>query len=299
MLEWAVWIAIGLVAFGSGLVMLSALSKVLRRVVIRRFTDSLPDRMEQYAAGCVRGARLFEHRLDYSPGSLALVDDEIETHFHGSTNEEVRQYIPGFAAYLGTTLIRNFGGRWEMDPAAGPVVMDAGGQPGVRVRVFDAVKAKFNLRAGLKLGELVGQVEAPPGVWPGENPDYGSPDLFIQHLADADSQTLLGAVRIEAERAASALGLDMGGPVQTIHDTLRSQISRQRWVDRMSKGALLQLSCLWAELVRRIYPGSSYRVLEVPGVGKLLVLDRGGKDDRAPFVEVHAYWWLPGRALEL
>lgn len=277
----------------------SAASRALRRLVVRRFTDSLPERMARYAAGCVRGARLFEHQLDYSPDSIALIDEEIETHFHGSTEEDIRQYVPGFAAYLGMTIIQSLGGRWEMDPYAGPVVMDAGGHPGLRVRVFDVVRAKFELRAGLKLQNVLSEIREPPLDWPGEAPDYASPDIFTRHLAEADSQTLLGAVRIEAERAARALNLDMGGPVQTIHDALCQQIARQRWVDRMSRGALLQLSCLWAELIRRIYPGSGYRMLDVPGVGKLLVLDRGGTGDRAPFVELHAYWWLPGRALEL
>ncbi len=300
MLKWLVWIGAGLVVAGGLLLSMAVLARVLRRIVRRRFEASLSGRMEQYAAGCVRGGRLFEHRLDYSLESLALIDDEIETHFHDSSDADIEGFVPGFAAYLGVTLIQALGGVWLLDPKYGPVVMDAGAQPGLRVRVFDAVRAKFKLRAGMKLSELPRQISDAPADWPGETPDYGSPELLVQHLATADRQTLLGAVRIEAERAASALGLDLGGPVNVIHDAIRAQVGRQRWVDRMTKPALLQLSCLWAELVRRIYPGSSYRVLEVPGVGRLLVLDPGnGRDDRAPFIELHAYWLLPGKSLEL
>lgn len=298
MLRWLFIIGMSLVALGMGVLLLAAFSRALRRVVRRRYEASLPDRMEQYAAGCVRGARLFEHRLDYSIESLDLIDNEIETHFHDSPDTE--PFVAGYSSYLGLVLIRNLGGRWDLDPRAGPVVMDAGWVKGLRVRVFDAVRAKFGQRAGFRLASLPALVSEPPGEWPGDTPDYGSPDLFVQHLAGADAQTLLGAVRIEAERAAQALGLDLGGPVQAIHDAVRMQLARQRFVDRMTKGALLQLSCLWAELVRRIYPGSSYRLVDVPSVGKILLLDRGvSKEGRAPFVEVHSYWWNPGRSLEL
>jgi hypothetical protein len=68
----------------------------------------------EHAALAVRAAREeFEAELDYSPGSLERLDEEVDSlREQGLTGEETAETLFVFGCYLGEVIVRHLRGRW-------------------------------------------------------------------------------------------------------------------------------------------------------------------------------------------
>lgn len=77
-----------------------------------------PDNAVEHAQLAVEAAwEGFEQDLDYSPGSLELLDEHIESlREEGLTAEDVAEALFAFGCYLGEVLRRARGGRWLPTP---------------------------------------------------------------------------------------------------------------------------------------------------------------------------------------
>ncbi|MBI2939373.1 MAG: hypothetical protein HYY04_02960 [Chloroflexi bacterium] len=81
----------------------------------RRQREELAAEMLRQAEGCVEGARRFwGKQLDYSPASLAVVDDLIATGFGpDESRDTVETATQAFGAYVGEVVRRRVGGEWR------------------------------------------------------------------------------------------------------------------------------------------------------------------------------------------
>lgn len=68
----------------------------------------------EHATLAVQAAREeFDSELDYSPGSLEGLDEEMESlREHGLTGEETAETLFVFGCYLGEVMVRHLRGRW-------------------------------------------------------------------------------------------------------------------------------------------------------------------------------------------
>ena len=109
-----------------------------------------PEHAPDLARVCVEAARSVSGiSLDFTPASLALVDNQLERfHSEGLDAESIGATLFCFGCYLGEILIRDFGGRWiwlEDSPLkeyGGPpivIVLDAGSYWNPIGRVFERV----------------------------------------------------------------------------------------------------------------------------------------------------------------
>jgi hypothetical protein len=73
-----------------------------------------PQNAREHAALAVETAREeFEVELDYSPASVAQVDDQVESfREEGLTGEEAAETLFVLGCYLGEVMVRHLGARW-------------------------------------------------------------------------------------------------------------------------------------------------------------------------------------------
>lgn len=79
-----------------------------------------PQNAAEHAALAVELARKeFDTDLDYSPGSLSRVDEEVESlREDGFSGEDVAETLFVLGCYLGEVLVRHLGGRWVATPTS-------------------------------------------------------------------------------------------------------------------------------------------------------------------------------------
>jgi hypothetical protein len=73
-----------------------------------------PQNAGEHAALAVEAAwEEFEVALDYSPASVARIDDQVESlRDEGLTGEDTAETLFVFGCYLGEVMVRHLGGRW-------------------------------------------------------------------------------------------------------------------------------------------------------------------------------------------
>jgi len=73
-----------------------------------------PGNAKELAATCVDAARRISRlELDYTPGSLKLVDAQLSKFINdGLSSASIGETLFAFGCYVGEVLIRNIGGKW-------------------------------------------------------------------------------------------------------------------------------------------------------------------------------------------
>jgi len=83
-------------------------------VKIRLNYPATPENARDHALIAVRAARAeWETELDFSPGSLETLDEEIDSlREEGQDGEDAAETLSVFGCYLGEVLVRRLGGAW-------------------------------------------------------------------------------------------------------------------------------------------------------------------------------------------
>ena len=114
----------------------------------RRADEETPGEMARQAEGTVEGVKHFwDVMLDYTPASVAVIDELILTGFPPDEEEDsIETAVQAFGAYLGECVRRHFGGAWHDEDMKGqPVLLDVGPNQ-QRVHPFEAVQQRFENR---------------------------------------------------------------------------------------------------------------------------------------------------------
>ncbi|MEW5990739.1 MAG: hypothetical protein AB1736_05250 [Chloroflexota bacterium] len=84
-------------------------------VVLRLKYEPSPENLAEFAVDVVASAEgISGVKLDYTPASLALVDDIIEGfRSEGVGSRQVGETLFGFGCYVGEVSVRHAGGRWR------------------------------------------------------------------------------------------------------------------------------------------------------------------------------------------
>ena len=98
--------------------------------------ETTPENASRFAADIVTSAReISEVALDYSPDSLATIDEIIESfRAEGLTARQIGETLFGFGCYVGEVFVRNASGKWRATEGT-PMQGSAGGPFVIELRV--------------------------------------------------------------------------------------------------------------------------------------------------------------------